>query len=150
MDFNKFVIWLLRSPLHGFFSGSVMVLHIHGVKSGKLYEVPVNYVTVQDDSGKRLLVISEQQRTWWRNLPHQTKVDLTFRGKQVPATAQAFEGQAEVAVGLREYFLASPKSARYFGIELTPQGSILEADLDRLAQERVVIWVASSQPDQVA
>jgi hypothetical protein len=145
MNFNQFMIWLLRSPLHGLFSGNIMVMHIRGVKSGKLYRVPVNYVTVEDECRKRLLVTSERQRTWWCNLRDRIKLDLTFKGKQTPATAQAFVGQTEVSTGLRAYFQASPRSARFFGIDLTPEGTVQVDDLNQLAEDRVVIWVELSE-----
>jgi hypothetical protein len=145
MDFNKFVIWLLRSPLHGLISRSMVVMHIQGVKSGKLYQVPVNYVTVQEETGTRLIVTSERQRTWWRNLRQETDLVLTYRGKQRRALAQAIEEQNAVAAGFGRYFRASPKSARYYGVELTPEGTVQESDLNQLALERVVVWIDLSE-----
>jgi hypothetical protein len=60
---------------------------------------------------------------------------------RVMANAQAFESFEEVTDGLTEYFKVSPRSARYFNLELNADGSVPEADLERIAKERVVIWV---------
>jgi hypothetical protein len=144
MDFNRVMVRLLRSPLHRLFSGTTVVLRVTGVRSGRHYEVPVNFVLVEGEGGKRLLVTSKRDRTWWRNLRERVKVELTFKGKQLPAHAQVLEGVGDVVTGLQRYFQVSPQSARFFGVDLTPTGEVGEADLQRLACERVVIWVEPS------
>jgi hypothetical protein len=35
MGYNTLLIWLLRSPFHGFLSGSMMLISFRGRKSGK-------------------------------------------------------------------------------------------------------------------
>ena len=57
------------------------------------------------------------------------------------AFARVSEDEGEVMDGFRQYFAASPKSARYFQLELTSNGLVGEDDLARLARERVLIWV---------
>jgi hypothetical protein len=52
---------------------------------------------------------------------------------RVMANAQAFESFEEVTDGLTEYFKVSPRSARYFNLELNADGSVPEADLERIA-----------------
>jgi hypothetical protein len=144
MDFNRVMVRLLRSPLHRLFSGTTVVLRVTGVRSGRYYEVPVNFVLVEAEGGKRLLVTSKRDRTWWRNLRDRVEVELTFRGGQLPAHAQVLEGEGDVVAGLQRYFQASPKSARLFGIDLTPAGEVGEQDLQCLASDRVVVWVDPS------
>jgi hypothetical protein len=52
--YNPFVVALLRSPLHGFMSGSTMLLTYAGCRSGKAYTKPVNNLR----DGDTLLVVS--------------------------------------------------------------------------------------------
>jgi deazaflavin-dependent oxidoreductase (nitroreductase family) len=144
MGFNRVMIWLLRSPLHRLFSGSTIVLRVTGVRSGRRYDVPVNFVPVETTQGKRLLVTSQRDRTWWRNLRDRVEVELTLGGELLSAHAQVVEAEGDVAAGLQRYFQVSPKSARYFGIDLTPNGEVGEQDLQCLAGSRVVIWVDPS------
>ena len=44
MWFNSIMKWLIRSPLHGLVSKSMLVIGYTGRKSGRRYETPVNYV----------------------------------------------------------------------------------------------------------
>jgi hypothetical protein len=135
------MVWLLRSPFHHLISRSFLALRVIGVKSGKAYEIPVNYVVVGSQGGARCLITSKRDRTWWRNLRGRVEIELSIKGMRVMANAQAFESFEEVTAGLTEYFKVSPRSARYFNLELNADGSVPEADLERIAKERVVIWV---------
>jgi len=42
--FNPVVIFLARTPLHFLFSHNIVVLNIKGVRSGKMYSIPVSYL----------------------------------------------------------------------------------------------------------
>jgi len=59
MWFNPIMIWLLKSPLHGFISKGVMLVTVTGRKSGKFFLTPTNYVR----DGNTLWVISWRERT---------------------------------------------------------------------------------------
>jgi hypothetical protein len=141
MGFNRVMVWLLRSPFHRLISNNILVLRVVGVKSGRAFDVPVNYVIVERPHGVKYLVASQRDRTWWRNLRNRVGVELSFQGKRVKAHAQAFESVEAVTEGLREYFIASPKSARYFDLRLNPDGTIPAPSLGRVAEDRVVIWI---------
>jgi len=40
---NRWVIWLLQSPLHGLVSQGMLLITVTGRKSGKTYTTPVEY-----------------------------------------------------------------------------------------------------------
>jgi hypothetical protein len=141
IDFNRVMVWVLGSPFHRLISGSMLVLGLTGMKSGNHYNVPVSYTSVETQDGLRLLVTSQRDRTWWRNVRDRVGVGLILRGQNVSAFAQAREDQGDVADGFKRYFKASPGSARFFSIELTTDGKVDEKDLMRLAQERVIVWI---------
>jgi hypothetical protein len=44
MWFNPIMTWLLNSRFHKMVSGSTLILTIKGRKSGRMIEVPVNYI----------------------------------------------------------------------------------------------------------
>ncbi len=75
--YNPFVVALLRSPLHGFMSGSTMLLTYAGCKSGKAYTTPVNYLR----DGDTLLVVSSRKHIWWKNLRGGAPVTARVRGQ---------------------------------------------------------------------
>ena len=141
MDLNRMMVGLLRSPFHRFVSRNLMVIQVKGVKSGRQYDVPVNYIEVVTGESRRLLVTSQRDRTWWRNIRGRVEVGLVFLGRGMRALAQVEESEDEVAAGLKRYFLVSPASARFFSIDLASNGTVNADDLSRLAHERVVIGV---------
>ena len=132
MWYNTVIAGLLGSPLHGTMSKSVMLLTYTGRKSGKTYEVPVNYL----EQDGHLLVTSSRDRTWWRNLRDGAPVTLTLRGKQVAATGTAVEDEAAVREGLTRIVATWPQYAKYFGVTATDpaarQTQIAEAAKTRL------------------
>lgn len=133
MWFNIFMVPLLKSPLHFFISGNTMLLNIKGKKSGKVYQVPVNYLQI----GDRLLSISLSGRTWWRNLRGGTDVKVRLKGREFDAHAVVEEGQSEVSQLLGEYVSVVPQQAKYFDVQLDPSGK--PEDVARAAQGRVVV-----------
>jgi hypothetical protein len=62
---NVFVSGLQRSPVHRVLSGSTMLITVTGRRSGRRYDIPVNFV--RDDGD--LLILSRRERTRWRTEP---------------------------------------------------------------------------------
>jgi deazaflavin-dependent oxidoreductase (nitroreductase family) len=83
--YNPLVIWLVRSPLHAILDRNTMVIVVTGRKSGKRYTIPVSYVR----DGESLLVISQKNRRWWKNLRNGAPVTVILQG-------HALQGQGEV------------------------------------------------------
>lgn len=135
MWYNRFTSGLLRSPLHGLISGSVMLVEYTGRKSGKRYRVPVNYV--QD--GKRLLTISFHQRTWWRTLPG-ANVHLHLRGRDIAARAGVIADKPGVAEALLTLVRRQPAYGRFLDIHPDETGQPRPAEAQRAAETRVVVW----------
>ncbi len=89
MWFNPFMIWLICSPFHRLLSKNFMVLIYTGRKSGKTYQVPVNYT----HQGGKLVTFSYRERTWWRNLRGGAPVVLRLEGRDVQATSSVLEDE---------------------------------------------------------
>ena len=139
MWWDKFMIGLLRSPLHGMFSGNMMLVTVTGRKSGKQFTTPVNFLRLEDDSGEYLLTTSLRGRTWWRNLRGGAPVTLRLKGKEVAARAEAFEEDAQVTALLKTYFQQAPQMAKYFNVSLDASGKPEPTQLATTVKERVVI-----------
>ena len=135
MNFNSFISWVLRSPLHPMVSGGMLLITVTGRKTGKRYTTPVQYLR----QGDIMWVTSTRQRTWWRNLRGGAEVTLRLRGKDVNAQAEALEDEMAVAEGFRTYFQLAPNSVRYFHVKLDSTGKPEAGDIAELARQRVVI-----------
>jgi len=137
MWYNKYMIWILRSPLHGMLDKGTLLLTVRGRVSGRQITTPVNYVR----DGDCLWVTSTRERTWWRNLRGGAALSVRLGGVERDARGEVFESDAQVADGLRAYFRAAPQVAKYFQVTLDEGGLPVEADLTRAAQSRVVIRI---------
>lgn len=137
--YNRLMSTLLRSPLHGLISASIMLITVTGRRSGSTYAVPVNYV--RDDG--TLIVMTQADRTWWRNLRGGAPVIVRLRGREYHARAEAFESASEVAAALVAVARLRPAYARYFGIDLGADGQPTDPDAaQRAAQGRVIVRVS--------
>jgi deazaflavin-dependent oxidoreductase (nitroreductase family) len=136
MDGNSFMTFMLRSPLHGMMSGSTMLITVTGRKSGKSITTPVNYY----QEGDTLWVISNRERTWWRNLKGGVPVKLHLRGREKSGFGEVLLDEAAVAPQIGEYVRHLPISARSLGVHIQ-DGQPDPADLRLLAKERVMIKI---------
>ena len=98
MTGNDFVIFFLRTPLR-VFMGNTMLITVTGRKTGRKYATPVGYYP----EGDALWVISNRDRTWWRNVRNGANVSLLLKGKPVQAFAQAELDEKEVETHLLSY-----------------------------------------------
>ncbi len=135
MNYNRLVAWLLRSPLHSLMGKAVMLVCYTGRKSGKLMEVPVNFVRV----GSELLVTSRAERTWWRNFRGGGQAALVIQRRETPAQARVYEDPAGTAEKLGQYLAQVPGHARYFDVRLNEDGQPSLEDLQTAAAGRVVV-----------
>ena len=136
--YNPILAALLRSPLHGLVSGSIVLLTFTGRRSGRAYSTPLNYTRVGDD----LLITSLPGRTWWKNLRGGTPVTLRLVGHEVKAVATAVEDVEGVAAGLLAVCQRVPAYRRYLGVELSADGQPLNPDrLAQAARDHVIVRI---------
>ena len=137
MWFNPMMVWLLKSPLHGFVSKNVMLTTVTGRKSGEQISTPTNYLP----DGNTLWVISWRNRTWWRNLRGGANVRVLLAGKSVEGRGQVIEAEKDVAQSLLEYYSKAAQVAKYVQIGLDAAGKPLVADCERATQKMVIVKI---------
>jgi hypothetical protein len=136
---NPLVRLILKSRLHRMMSAAVLLLIYRGRKSGKEYQLPVQYV--QDGKLIYILPGAPEKKTWWRNLSGGTAVQLVLRGKTLAGQAGLQRGKAdEVAMtdALGIYFRRFPAAAKLHQVNAAPDGSYAPEDL-RLAAQSVIL-----------
>jgi deazaflavin-dependent oxidoreductase (nitroreductase family) len=106
---NRCVRALLRSPLHGALSRSVVLLSFRGRRSGRWFTTPVQYAPWAD----ALVVVPghADRKQWWRNLEGGAPVRLHLRGRDVDADAALVRGEAADAA-LAPYFERFPRARK--------------------------------------
>ena len=135
---NGFMRAILRSPLHGLVSNNVMLITFTGRKSGRTYTTPVNYVR----DGEALIILSQGDRTWWKNLRGGAPVFVRLQGQDLKGAGEVFVDPESVTKGLVTLVQQSPSFQKYLKIDLTPDGGPSEPDaLAQTAQNKVIVRI---------
>ena len=135
--YNPIVVSLLRSPLHGVMSKSVMLLTYRGRRSAREFTTPVSYVRDGDD----LLVVGSRDHSWWKNLRGGAPVVVRVRGLKLEGIAEAFEGE-DAEGGLLRVLRAVPAYRRYWGVEIDATNRPEDPEaLARIARDNTLVRV---------
>ncbi len=111
---NRVMRLLLSSPLHALMSGSVMVIHYTGRRTGRPRWTPVRYLRESDDT---IVCLTGSETGWWPNFLEPRDVRLQLAGRRVVARAQAWpDDAARKEAVLREVLARFPADAPYHGI----------------------------------
>lgn len=133
---NPAVRFLLQSPLHRFWSKSLMLITFTGRKTGKVYTTPVRYLR----AGGSVWAFTSVENSWWKNLRGGASVRVRIEGKERACRADAVVDDPEaIRSALAEFLAQFPQDAPYYDIGLSSDGHPLEADLERAA--RRTAWV---------
>ena len=135
MWFNPIMEGLLKSPFHSLISNNTMIIYYSGCKSGKAYHTPVGYQRIDNT----LFTTSSADRIWWRNFRKAADVKVLLKGKIVDATVQAFDDEATVAEGLKQFIGSNRRSASMFKIDMHDDGQLDPESLQKAARARVLI-----------
>jgi len=127
---------VLRSPVHGMVSKSVLLITFTGRKSGKTYTTPVSY-SQNDD---RVTIFTHA--TWWKNLRSGAPVTLRLRGQEFRGLAEPVaEDKPAIAARLAAHLRKVPSDARYYGVTFDEQGNPSAEDVEKAVQTVVMISV---------
>jgi deazaflavin-dependent oxidoreductase (nitroreductase family) len=134
MTGNDFMSWVLRSPFHGMLSNGMMLITVTGRRTGKKYTTPVEYYRQNSE----LWVLTQRDRTWWRNLRGGAEVGLLLKRKPVTAFAEPELDEKAVEARMYEYIRHMPQAAKPLGIRVE-QGSANREDVERTIKDRLFV-----------
>ena len=133
---NSTMKFILRSPLHGMVSKSVLLISFTGRKSGKTYTTPVDY----SQDGDQVYVFTHAN--WWKNLRGGAPVTLCIRGRELQGLAEPIaEDKGAVAAGLTEHLQKVPSDAKYYGVTFDDHRDPKAGEVEKAAQTVVMIRV---------
>lgn len=122
---NSVMKWILRSPLHGLMSGSLMLLTYRGQGTGTHYSIPIGYFRWAPDE-----VMAFSSARWWTNLRGGAPVTLLLNGQQLQAIPTVIEERDAVIDTLEEFLhRLGPKAARRLPIGLPRDRTPTRQDL---------------------
>ena len=112
---NAVMVGILRSPLHGIFSGSILAMRYTGVRSGRRLTVPARFHRADDG----LLVVTSKDTRWWPNFlePRNAEVLVGGSWQDVEITAIPDNPNLTGPV-MRKMWAAHPSDAAYMNVKL--------------------------------
>lgn len=132
---------LLRSPLHGLMSSSVLLLSFQGRRTGRQIMLPLRYA--KSESG--FVCFTTDNAKWWRNFEEPRAVALVVGGKALSGVALAQRVAAgESLDALRAFLTAFPSDASHHTVSVK-HGTPSESDLSRTPKRSIRVQVAHIQ-----
>ena len=133
---NSAMKLVLRSPVHGMVSKSILLITFTGRKSGKTYTTPVSY----SQDGDQVSIFTHA--SWWKNFDGGASVRLRIRGQELEGRAEPVaEDKQAVAAGLVAHLRKVPSDARYYGVTFDSLGNPSAEEAGQAAQSAVMIRV---------
>jgi hypothetical protein len=134
---NIFVRALLRSPLHGLMSKTLLLLTYTGRKSGKHYQLPVGYRR----DGRIVTLVAGNP--WWVNVRGGAPVTLRLAGAELRGFAAPIEEKRQAEDALMAFIEKMPYLAKMYNVTLTqgkrPDRASVEAAVNTQVLVRVTL-----------
>ena len=145
---NQAMKLVLRSPLHGMVSKSILLISFTGRKSSKTYTTPVSYSQSDD------LVTIFTHAAWWKNLRGGAPVTLRLRGRELKGLAEPVAEDREatpalhktpcgasVAAGLAAHLRKVPSDATFYGVTFDDHHNPRAEEVEKAAQSVVMVRI---------
>ena len=136
---NTFVVAISSSPLHIVLSNNILVLQIKGIKTGKLYKIPVSYLEIE--SGK-LCSVTDRENLWWRNLVNSQSTKVTHRGRLIDATLVSSKDDKDQIANYLDALCRHSRVDGFFAKVRYKNGEPLMNDIESAAQRMVAVTVS--------
>lgn len=133
---NSAMKLMLRSPVHGMVSKTILLISFSGRKSGKTYTTPVSY----SQSGDQVFIFTHAD--WWKNLRSSPSVTLRIRGRELQGlAAPVAKDKQAIAAALSAHLRVVPSDAKYYGVTFDEQGDPRAEEVEQAVQSVVMVRV---------
>ena len=133
---NTTMKFILRSPIHGIVSKSILLIRFTERKSGRTYTTPVSY----SQTGDQVRIFTHAD--WWKNLRSGAPVVLRLRGRELNGLAEPVAADKHaVAASLAAHLRNVPSDARYYGVTFDEAGTPRADEVAKAVQTVVMIRV---------
>jgi NADPH:quinone reductase len=90
---NPVIRALLRSRMHGLWSGRLLLLTYRGHRSGRTFEIPLRYARAADGE-LVVLAVDASRKLWWRSFElAETSASALVRRERLAVTGRLVRGQ---------------------------------------------------------
>jgi deazaflavin-dependent oxidoreductase (nitroreductase family) len=131
---NQTMKFILRSPVHGMVSKSILLITFTGRKSGKTYTTPVSYT----QSGGLVYIFTHA--AWWKNLRSNAPVALRIQGREIQGLAMPVaEDKQAIVSGLAAHLSKVKNDARYYGVTFDEQVNPKMEEVEKAVRTVVMV-----------
>lgn len=133
---NFVVRLLLKSPIHSFWSDSLLVIGFNGRKTGKYYETPVRYVKASNV----IQCFTSKTGKWWRNVRDNPSITALVVGQYSSYQAVVTtDDSLRIGTALTRCLELYPQDAVYHDISIGPEGMPDHEDIENALANVVLI-----------
>jgi deazaflavin-dependent oxidoreductase (nitroreductase family) len=133
---NQAMRFILRSPVHGMISKSILLITFTGRKSGKRYTTPVSY----SQNGGQVTIFTHAN--WWKNLRDGAPVTLRIRGQELQGLPEPVaEDKQTVATALAAHLRKVRSDAKYYDVTFDEHNNPRAEEVEKAAQTVVMIRI---------
>jgi len=133
---NSAMKFVLRSPVHGMVSKSILLITFTRRKSGKTYTTPVSYSQSDDQ------VTIFTHADWWKNLRSGKLVTLRLQGRELQGLAEPVaQDKPAVVAGLMAHLRKVPSDARFYGVTFDDHRNPSAEEVKKAVQTVVMIRI---------
>ena len=136
--FTNVLKYVLRTPLHGIFSKSIMLLLFRGRKTGRVYSTPLSYLREGD------VVTAFTDSPWQRNLLGGAPVTVYLKGKAVAGFAEVIDDRDAVTEALTHHLRHLRFDARFYGVSFDADGQPIREQVESGSQHHVMLKIQLS------
>ena len=135
---NFAVTILLRSPIHGVASDSLMIIHFRGRRSGKQFSTPVRY----NQADNAIHCFTAKTNNWWKNIRSGEELQLFLSGRSESRVAHVItDHPATIRAGVESLLANYPADAPYYEIRQNKDKSFDESDLERASRQTIMVEI---------
>lgn len=138
--FTNLLKYMLRSPLHGIFSKSIMLLVFRGRKTGRVYSTPVSYMREGN------VVTAFTDSPWRRNLLGGAPVTMYLKGKAVKGFVEVIDNRNAVTEALIRQLRQVRFDAKFYGVSFDADGQPIREQVERGSQHHVMLKIQLTAP----
>ena len=136
---NATVIALSKSPLHIILSNNVVVLHVKGAKTGKLYKIPVSLLELEPN---KLCCVTNRENLWWKNLVGSQLSKTRLKGRLLDSTLTATIDDENQIEAYLDALCRHSRVDGFFAKVSYQNGEPLKQDIIAAARKMVAITVS--------
>ena len=136
---NPVTIAIAKSPLHFLISQNLVVLNFRGMKTGKIYALPVSYL---EDPKGQLSCVTNRRNIWWRNLLQASNIKILYKGNLTDALVTVEHENNKIIADQLDALCSHSRIDGFFAKVGYENGKPVQKDIEKAASVMTLIQLS--------